>query len=148
MVGDSAQRLFREQGHFPAYRWWTGDGDYTLLTRMAFEKTRHQPAPLELRQRGMAQGEPAAHLARELGLSRKQLHTLRQRIQATLDETEPTGLMTGTTVEADEQYQKAGKTSTPPPDPADPSWRRAIKQTEHGTYANDRPPIIRWFRGT
>src|SRR6266540_2399575 len=99
MVGDCTQRLFRAQGHFPAYRWWTGDGDYTLLKRIAFEKTRQQPAPLELRQRGMAQGEPAAHLARELGLSRKQLHTLRQRIQATLNETEPTGVMTGTAVE-------------------------------------------------
>jgi hypothetical protein len=35
----------------------------------------------------MAKGEPAARPARELGLSRKQLHTLRRRMQAHLNET-------------------------------------------------------------
>lgn len=36
-----------------------------------------------------------------------------------------------------------GKKSTPHRDPADPPRRRANKRTGHGTYANDRPPIIR-----
>ena len=40
--------------------------------------------------RGVAKGEPTARLARELGVSREQLHTLRQRIQANLNETAPT----------------------------------------------------------
>jgi hypothetical protein len=35
-----------------------------------------------------------------------------------------------------------GKQSTPHPDPDDPPRRRANKQPEHGTYANDRPPIF------
>jgi len=35
-----------------------------------------------------------------------------------------------------------GKTSTPHPDPEDPPRRRAIQRRGHGTYANDRPPII------
>jgi len=35
-----------------------------------------------------------------------------------------------------------GKQSTPHPDPADPPRRRANKRKGHGTYANDRPPII------
>jgi transposase len=35
-----------------------------------------------------------------------------------------------------------GKKSTPHRDPADPPRRRANKRTGHGTYANDRPPII------
>jgi transposase len=35
-----------------------------------------------------------------------------------------------------------GKKSTPHPDPADPPRRRANKRKGHGTYANDRPPII------
>jgi transposase len=35
-----------------------------------------------------------------------------------------------------------GKTSTPPPDPEDPPRRRANKRNGHGTFANDRPPII------
>jgi transposase-like protein len=35
-----------------------------------------------------------------------------------------------------------GKKSTPHRDPRDPPRRRANKRKGHGTYANDRPPII------
>jgi transposase len=35
-----------------------------------------------------------------------------------------------------------GKKGTPHPDPADPPRRRANKRRGHGTYSNDRPPII------
>jgi transposase len=35
-----------------------------------------------------------------------------------------------------------GKTSPPQRDPADPPRRRGNKRKGHGTYANDRPPII------
>jgi hypothetical protein len=62
----------------------------------------------------MAKGEPTARLAREWGLSRPQLHTLRRRIQAHLHETAPTGVMTGTAFEADELYQHAGETQHAP----------------------------------
>jgi hypothetical protein len=57
----------------------------------------------------MAKGEPMARLARALGLSRKQLHTLRQRIQTQVNATAPTDTMIGTTFEADERYQNAGE---------------------------------------
>jgi transposase-like protein len=105
----TARRLFRTQGHFPAYRCRSCEGYYTLLTGTVFEKTRQRPATLVLLLRGIAKGEPTARLARELGLSRKQLHTLRQRIQANLNATAPTGVMTGTAFEADELYQNAGE---------------------------------------
>src|SRR5258708_35425641 len=35
-----------------------------------------------------------------------------------------------------------GKKSEPHLDPADPPRRRANKARGHGTYANDRPPIV------
>jgi transposase-like protein len=35
-----------------------------------------------------------------------------------------------------------GKKSTHHPDPTDPPRRRANKRQGHGTYANDRPPLI------
>ena len=60
------------------------------------------PAPLVLLLRGMAKGASTARLARELGVSRKQLHTLRQRVQAHLNATAPTEAMVGTAFEADE----------------------------------------------
>jgi transposase-like protein len=103
--GHAERRLFRAQGHFPAYRCRACEGYYTLLTGTAFAKTRQRPATLVLLLRGVAK------LARELGLSRKQLHTLRQHIQANLNATAPTQVMAGTSFEADELYQNAGKCS-------------------------------------
>jgi transposase-like protein len=138
----SEHRLFRVQGHFPAYRCQACDGYYLLLTGAVFSNTRQRPASLVLLIRGLAKGEPTARLARQLGLSRKQLHSLRQRIQANLNATAPTGVMPGTAFEADEWYQHSGKNSTPRRDPTDPRRRRANKRQGHGTYANDRPPII------
>jgi transposase-like protein len=107
--GSCTRRLFRAQGHFPAYRCGACDGYYTLLTGTVFAKTRQRPATLVLLLRGIAKGESTARLARELGVSRKQLHTLRQRIQANLNATAPTDAMAGTAFEADELYQNAGE---------------------------------------
>ena len=96
------------------------------------EKTRQRPATLVLLLRGMAKGDPTARLARELGLSRKQLHTLRRRIQAHLNATAPTAMRRGTVFEADELYQHAGenkhapsrsaRSATPPRQQAQGAW--------------------------
>jgi transposase-like protein len=107
--GRTERRLFRAQGHFPAYRCRSCDGYYTLLTGTVFEKTRQRPATLVLLLRGIAKGEPTARLARELGLSRKQLHTLRQRIQTQLNNTASADVMIGTAFEMDELYHNAGE---------------------------------------
>ena len=107
--GSGTRRLFRAQGHFPAYRCRACEGYYTLLTGTVFAKTQQRPATLVLLLRGTAKGEPTARLARELGVSRKQLHTLRQRLQANVNTTAPTDMMTGTTFEVDELYQNAGE---------------------------------------
>jgi transposase-like protein len=136
-----ARRLFREQGYFPAYRCRTCHGDYTLLTGTVFEQTRQRPATLVLLRRGIAKGEPTARLARELGMSRKPLHTLRQRIQTNLKETAPTAAMRGTACEADERYQQAGEKphapsrsprSTPPPGQyAQRAWHLCQRSSTH-----------------
>jgi transposase-like protein len=107
--GHAERHLFRTQGYFPAYRCRACEGYYTLLTGTAFAKTRQRPATLVFLLRGVAKGEPTARLARELGLSRKQLHTLRQRLQANLNATAPSQAMAGTAFEADELYQNAGE---------------------------------------
>ena len=127
------RRVFREQGHFPAYRCRACDGYYTLLTGTVFEKTRQRPATLVLLLRGIAKGEPTARLARELGLSRKQLHTLRQRIQTQVNATAPTDTMAGTTFEADELYQNAGekKHTASRPHRSAPPARQSAQRTRH-----------------
>lgn len=93
--------------------------------------------------RGIVEGEPTARLTRELRVSHKQLHTLRQRFQANLNDTAPTGVMSGTTFEADDVCQNAGKKSTSHHTANDPPRRRADKRQGHGTYAKDRPRPIR-----
>jgi transposase-like protein len=112
--GRSERRLFRVQGHFPAYRCRVCHGYYTLLTGTVFAKSHQPPATLILLLRGIAKGEPTARLARELRLSRKQLHTLRQRIQTDLNATAPTDVMPDAAFEADELYQNAGENKHAP----------------------------------
>jgi hypothetical protein len=58
------RRLFRAQGHFPAYRCRGGEGYDTRLTGTVFATTHQRPATLVLLLRGMATGEPTARLAR------------------------------------------------------------------------------------
>jgi transposase-like protein len=107
--GSAERRLFRARGYFPAYRCLDCDGYYTLLSDTVFEKTRQRPATLVLLLRGIAKGESSARLARELGMGRKRVMQLRQRIQNNLYETLPTAVMEGQTFEADEVYQNAGE---------------------------------------
>jgi hypothetical protein len=102
--GPAERRLFRAHGHFPAYRRRACQGYDTLLTGTAFANTRQRPATLVLLVRGVAKGEHTARLARELGLSREPLPTLRQRLQANLHAMAPTPVMAGTAFDADELY--------------------------------------------
>jgi hypothetical protein len=93
--GSPDRQLCRVQCHFPAYRCRVCEGYDTWLTGTVFAKTRQAPTTLVLL-RGIAKGEPTARLARELGLSRQPLRTLRQCIQTRLNATAPTGVMVGT----------------------------------------------------
>jgi transposase-like protein len=107
--GAAERRSARRAAAFPAYRCRACDRFYTVLTGTSFAKTRQTPAKLVLILRGIAKGEPTARLARELGVSRRQMHTLRQRVQSNLYETLPTTPMRDRVVEADELYQNAGE---------------------------------------
>ena len=81
------RRFFHQQEHFPAYHCRDCDGYYTLLTGTAFAKTHQSPATLVLLLRGFAKNEPTTRQARELGLSRQMVHTLRQCAQDSRNET-------------------------------------------------------------
>jgi transposase-like protein len=107
--GAAERRLARRPAAFPAYRCRQCDRFYTVLTGTVFAKTRQTPAKLVLILRGIAKGESAARLARELGLCRRQMHTIRQRVQGNLYETLPTTPLPDAAVEADELYQNAGE---------------------------------------
>jgi transposase-like protein len=121
--GARERRVAQRPAAFPGYRCKQCDRFYTVLTGTVFEKTRQTPAKLVLILRGIAKGETTARLARELGLSYKQMHTLRKRVQGNLYETLPTEPMAGQQFEADELYQNAGEKRRQAP----PSRRSAPK---------------------
>ena len=113
--GSADRRLFRPQGSVDAYRCRDCDGYYTLLTGTVFTATRQRAATRLLLLRGIAKGESTARLARELGMSRQQVTTLRQRIQAHVNDSAPTDPMAGQVFEVDEVYQNAGEKKYAPP---------------------------------
>lgn len=110
-----AERRRARQGLIPAFRCKGCDRYYTALTGTIFQKTRQPPSRIVLMRRGIAKGETTARLARELCVSRKQMHTLRGRVQNNLYETLPTHVLEAPVLEADELYQNAGEKRAAPP---------------------------------
>jgi transposase-like protein len=116
-----AERRRARQGVIPASRCKGCDRYSTALTGTIFAKTRQPPSALVLMLRGIAKGKTTARLARELGLSRKQMHTLRGRVQNNLYETLPTHVLDEPVLEADELYQNAGEKRAAPSGPGRPA---------------------------
>lgn len=120
--GSRQRRLFRMRGAWPAYRCKACDRYYTILSGTSFAKTHQPPSKLILILRGIAKGEPTARLARELKVSRRQMLTLRQRVQENLFDTLPTNVLdTEVRFECDELYQNAGEKRRPTPRSAGPA---------------------------
>jgi transposase-like protein len=130
------RRVARRRGHFLGYRCRNCDRYYTLLTETVFAKTRQTPAQLVLLLRGIAKGEPTARLAREMRRSRKQTHTLRQRVQRNLFDQQPREVLPGTVFEADELYQNAGEKKHP----ASGAGRSAASPRQPATWTRNLGP--------
>lgn len=92
--GSEHRRLFRQLRHFPAYRCRMCDCYYTMLSGTAFAKS-HQPASkIVWLIQGIANGESSVQLGREIGVGRKRIGELRQRLQKRLAEVAlPDGLV-------------------------------------------------------
>src|SRR3954464_4819805 len=103
------RRVARRRGAFPSYRCRACDRYHTILSGTAFEKTHQTPAKLVLILRGIAKGESTSRLGRELELSRRQMGTLRRRVQENLFATLPRTVSEEAIFEADELYQNAGE---------------------------------------
>lgn len=108
------RRLHRPQGHFESYLCRVCGCYYTLLTGSVFAGSRQSAQTLVLLLRGISKGESTNRLHRELGMSYKQVLTLRHRLQQNLDESAPTTVMQGDEFEVDELYQNAGEKRDPP----------------------------------
>jgi transposase len=107
-----------------------------------FAHKQLRPAQAVLLLRGVCKGESTASLVRELHLAYGTVHGVRKHLQANAAHLQPTTPVPDKEIETDKMFQNAGKKGMRHPDPADPPRRRANKRRGHGTYANDRPPVV------
>jgi transposase-like protein len=82
---------------------------FNAFTGTALQGSRRSVVELMLILRGFAQGVPTAQLARELGCDRKELLTLRHRLQHAAWRYRDQSRLDDPTVEADEMYQNTGE---------------------------------------
>jgi transposase-like protein len=108
--GGSGRRIAKRNNTFVGYRCKSCDRYHTILSGTIFEKTQQKPSTLVLLLRGVSKGETTSRLARELGICRRQMITIRQRLQANLYDCLPENVLASETAfEADELYQNAGE---------------------------------------
>lgn len=115
---------------------------YNAFTDTVWKGTHHPCSVIVRILQGFAQGVPTLHLARELGLDRKHLLERRHKLQGLMSQACIRKPLLDSVVEADEMYQNSGEKGDLHDDPEDPPRRRANKVRGHGTWKNDRPPIL------
>jgi transposase-like protein len=142
--GSEDARYFRttETSRLAVYRCRRCDKTYNLYSGTVFEKKHLRPAQVVMLLRGICKGEPSAELADELCLSRSTVHELRKQLQENAEGLQPKTSLPDEHTESDEMFQNAGEKGERHLDPADPPRRRANKRRGHGSYDNDRPPIV------
>jgi transposase-like protein len=116
---------------------------FNIFTDTLWEKTRLACETIVLILQGITQGKPTLQIADELELDYSWLLKRRHQIQAQAQEALPRDTaLSDPVTEADEMYQNAGEKGEKHSDPADPPRRRANKARGHGTWDNDRPPVL------
>jgi transposase-like protein len=91
------------------YRCRACQGLYNLYSGTIFEAKHLRPAQVVLLLRGVCKGEPAAALARELGLPRSTVQSLRQQLQENAQALQPETSLPDRVTETDEMFQNAGE---------------------------------------
>ena len=104
-------RVFRRtrRSHVTVHRCGQCQGIYTVYSRTVFAAKHLRPAQVVVLLRGICKGEPTAALARELGVSRTTVHTLRHQLQARAQQLQPTTPLADRHAETDEMFQNAGE---------------------------------------
>ena len=120
---------------------------FNAWTGTSLQGTHRRPSQLLLILRGVAQGQPTAAMARELGCDRKHLLELRHRLQEQARRWLDRNPLGDAVVEADEMYQNAGEKRDPAHRPRGPA--AAAGQPPPGPrHLRHRPAADRRGRGT
>lgn len=115
---------------------------FNVFTATVLQRIKYNAVQIIQILRGIVQGETTFRLAREIGVDRKWLLVWRNKLQRLVLEGRPRNALPDSVVESDEMYQNAGEKGDLHDDPSDPPRRRANKNVGHGTWDNDRPPIL------
>ena len=124
------------------YRCNKCSGVYNLYSGTVFAHKRFRPAQVVLFLEGLSKGTTTSQLAREIGISRQVVQSIRHALQVSAQMMQPEDALPDLETETDEMFQNAGKKGELHKDPKDPPRRRGNFRRGHGTYANDRPPIV------
>lgn len=110
-AGWAAGKEFRStrKSQLTVYRCRACSGIYTLYSGTIFAGRHLRPSEVVLLVRGVLKGESAATLARELGMSRTTITTLRHAIQANATQLQSETPLKDQVVETDEMFQNAGE---------------------------------------
>ena len=137
-------RYFRttKTSRLKVYRCPICKGVYNLYSGTVFAQKQYRPSQVVLLLQGVCKGFSSAQLARELDISRQAVLSIRRVLQASAQMMQPEVVLPDTETETDEMFQNAGEKGDPHKDPKAPPRRRGNKRRGHGTYENDRPPIV------
>ena len=104
-------RLFgrTRRSHLQIYRCLSCEGVYNLYSGTVFQQKQLTPPQAVLLLRGVCQGVPSAKLARELGLDRQTVMSLRRVLQSHAEAMQPRSALPDTHTETDEMFQNAGE---------------------------------------
>ena len=104
-------RLFRINAGsgLPVSRCRRCQGIYHLYSGTVFAGSQLVPEHVVLIVRGVLQGQPTAHLAREIGLTEKTVLKWRHRLQGRAEHLQPETPLPDQATESDEMFQNAGE---------------------------------------
>ena len=124
------------------YRCGVCEGVYNLYSGTVFAQKQFRPSQVVLLLQGFCKGASSAQLAREIGITRQTVLSIRRDLQESAQMLQPEDALADIETETDEMFQNAGEKGDPHLDPKDPPRRRGNKRRGHGTYENDRPPVV------
>lgn len=100
-------RINRGRG-LPVWRCHRCHGVYTLSSGTLFAASHVAAVHVVLILRGVVQGHPSAHLARDIGLTEKTVVQWRHRLHAHAEHRQPASPLPDRTTESEEMVQNAG----------------------------------------
>ena len=115
---------------------------FNIFSGTIFQGTHFSCCKVVLIFRGFLQGVSTAQLSRELVCDYENLLELRHEFMTRGYENLNRQALEDLVTETDEMFQNAGEKGQKHINPLDPPRKRANKKRGHGTYENDRPPVV------